>query len=153
MREYPKDPIVGVGGIIIKDQAILLVQRGQPPSKGLWGIPGGCLELGESLKEGVAREVMEECGIKVEVGELFDIFETLVRDDNGVIRFHYVLLDFFAYPVGDEEPRPGGDVMDCRYIPLDEVRNYPLTPGVKEVLGDPKRFEKIRRAAERVSPR
>ncbi|HBT20896.1 MAG TPA: NUDIX hydrolase [Peptococcaceae bacterium] len=151
MREYPKDPIVGVGGIILKDQAILLVKRGQPPSKGMWGIPGGCLELGESLKEGVAREVMEECGIRVEVGEIFDVFETVVRDDKGSIQFHYVLIDFFAYPIGNEELHPGSDVMDCRYIPLNELQKYDLTPGVKKLLTDPKRFEKIRKAANRAS--
>jgi len=133
-------PVVGIGGVIIKDDSILLVKRGQPPSKGCWGVPGGCLELGEGLKEGVAREVLEECGIEVEVGDLFDVFETIVKDENGGVKFHYILIDFFAVHVGGEL-KPGGDVEDCKFIPFGEVWDYPLTPGVKKIL---KRLEHCR---------
>ncbi|HHX95443.1 MAG TPA: NUDIX hydrolase [Clostridia bacterium] len=138
MRKYPSDPIIGVGGIVLKDGSLLLVKRGNPPNKGCWGVPGGCLELGETLEEGVAREVLEECGIKVKVGELFDFFEVFERDDQGRLKFHYVLLDFLAEHVSGTL-KNGGDAEECRYIPLADIWNYKLTPGVVELL---KRMEK-----------
>lgn len=133
MERYPRTPIVGVGGIVLKDDSILLVKRGNPPSQGQWGVPGGCLELGETLKEGVAREVREECGIEIEVGQLFDIFEVIEKDEQGVFEFHYVLLDFLAEQVSGT-PASGSDAAACRYIPFKDIWNYDLTPGVVELL-------------------
>jgi len=133
VHRYPKAPAVGIGGIVLKDESILLVKRGNPPNQGCWGVPGGCLELGETLREGVAREVREECGIEIEVGELFDVFETFQKDEEGRLEFHYVLLDFIARHISGD-PVPGGDALECRFIPLANVREYDLTPGVRELL-------------------
>lgn len=133
MQRYPDSPIVGVGGIVLKNDSLLLVKRGNPPNKGCWGVPGGCLELGETLKEGVAREIFEECGIEVEVGDLFDIFEVFQADVHGNTEFHYVLLDFLAKHVSGNLST-GGDAEDCRFIPLTTIWNYDLTPGVVELL-------------------
>ncbi|NLK01381.1 MAG: NUDIX hydrolase [Clostridia bacterium] len=130
---YPETPIVGVGGVVLKGDAILLVKRGQAPSKGFWGVPGGCLELGEGLKEGVAREILEECGIEVEVGDLFDVFENLVYDEKRKVQFHYIILDYYARHVSGEL-RAGSDADDCKYIPIKEAWDYPVTPGVREIL-------------------
>ena len=134
MHRYPDSPVVGVGGIILKDDSILLVRRGNPPHKGFWGVPGGCLELGESLREGVAREVREECGIEVEVGELFDVFETFQRDAKGRMEFHYVLVDFLANHISGV-PTAKSDADECRFIPLRDIQKHDLTPGVVELLG------------------
>ncbi len=134
MHRYPDSPVVGVGGIILKDDSILLVRRGNPPHKGFWGVPGGCLELGEPLREGVAREVREECGIEVEVGELFDVFETFQKDAKGRMEFHYVLVDFLANHVSGV-PAAKSDADECRFIPLGDIREHDLTPGVVELLG------------------
>lgn len=133
MRRYPEAPVVGVGGIVLKEGNILLVKRGNPPHKGFWGVPGGCLELGESLKEGVAREVREECGIEIEVGELFDVFETFQKDENGRMEFQYVLLDFLAVHKSGV-PVARSDAQECRFIPLKDIWEYQLTPGVIELL-------------------
>jgi ADP-ribose pyrophosphatase YjhB (NUDIX family) len=133
MHRYPDSPIVGVGGIVLKDDCILLVRRGNPPSRGQWGVPGGCLELGETLREGVAREVREECGIEIKVGELFDTFEVMEKDHSGVMEFHYVLLDFLAEHVSGI-PVTGDDADECGFIPLETIWDYDLTPGVVELL-------------------
>ena len=133
MHRYPADPIVAVGGIVLKDDSLLLVKRGNPPNKGCWGVPGGCLELGETLEEGVVREVLEECGIHVKVGELLDYFEVFEKDDRGRVEFHYVILDFLAEHVSGTL-KAGGDVTECRFIPLAEIWDYDLTPGVVELL-------------------
>lgn len=138
MRRYPENPIIGVGGIVLKNESMLLVKRGNPPNRGQWGVPGGCLELGETLKEGVAREVREECGIEIQVGELFDIFEIIEKDARGVMEFHYVLLDFMAEHKSGI-PASGDDADACSFIPLKSICNYDLTPGVVELL---KRMEK-----------
>ena len=133
MRRYPDNPIVGVGAIVIKGDSILLVRRGNPPNKGQWGVPGGCLELGETLREGLAREVREECGIEIKIGELFDIFEVFAKDDKGDIEFHYVLLDFFAEHISGD-PVPGSDADECKFVPFDDVWDYNVTPCVAEAF-------------------
>ena len=138
MHRYPDTPIIGVGGIVLKGDSILLVKRGNPPGKGCWGVPGGCLELGETLKEGVAREVREECGIEVEVGDLFDVFEVFEEDDQGTMEFHYVILDFLARH-SSGTPKSGDDADECRFIPFDIIWEQNLTPGVVELL---KRMDK-----------
>lgn len=133
MRRYPESPIVGVGGVVIKDGCILLVRRGNPPSRGQWGVPGGVLELGESLREGVAREVFEECGIEVKVGDLFEVFEVFQTDPWGDTEFHYVLLDYLAEYVSGELTA-GDDADESRFISLDRVWQENLSPAVVDLL-------------------
>ena len=105
-REYPSHPRVGVAAVVLRDNQVLLVQRGREPGKGSWGLPGGMLELGETLAEGACREVMEECGVEIEVGPLVAVFEPMQRDEDGRLRFHYVVVDYLARYVSGE-PRPG----------------------------------------------
>ncbi|MCC7353199.1 MAG: NUDIX hydrolase, partial [Anaerolineae bacterium] len=95
-REYPEAPLVGVGAVVIDNGKVLLVQRGQEPGKGTWGLPGGLVELGETAAEAVRREVVEETGLDVEPGPLVGIFEPITRDEEGRIRFHYIVVDFLA---------------------------------------------------------
>ena len=116
-REYPGHPRVGVAAVVLRDNQVLLVQRGRDPGKGSWGLPGGMLELGETLAEGARREVMEECGVKIEVGPLVAVFEPMQRDEDGRLRFHYVVVDYLArYVTG--EPRAGDDADDARWVDL-----------------------------------
>ena len=90
-REYPPAPLVAVAAVVVDDVGlILMVERGRPPSKGMWALPGGLLDLGESVRAGVAREVREETGAEIEIVDLLDLFEPIHRDEAGRIRYHYV---------------------------------------------------------------
>ena len=100
-REFPQAPLVGVGAVIVQGDRVLLVQRGRDPMKGQWTLPGGVLEVGESLVEGVIREVREETGLDVEVLELVELLDRIHRED-GRVRFHYVIADYLCRVTGGE---------------------------------------------------
>jgi mutator protein MutT len=132
-REYPRLPIIGVGAIIIKGGKILLIKRGNEPGAGQWTLPGGVVELGESLEEAVRREAFEECGIKIEVKELTGIVERVIRDDEGIIKYHFIIIDYTAqYLKG--ELKAGSDVTNANWVSLDMLDKYNLTEGLKEFL-------------------
>ena len=100
-REFPEAPLVGVGAVVVDAGRMLLVRRGKEPLKGQWSLPGGMLELGESLADGVAREVREETGLTVEVVELVELLDRIHRED-GRVRFHYVIADYLCRVAGGE---------------------------------------------------
>ena len=120
-------PQVAVGAIVVRDDALLMIRRGQEPAKGLWSLPGGHLEHGEYLADAVRREVKEETGLDVTAGELVGIFE-VVGDT------HYVILDFFARAEGEADPSPSSDVDEVRWVPLVEVPSLDCTPRFVETL-------------------
>ncbi len=124
-REYPEHPIVGVAAVVLRNNQVLLVQRGREPAKGLWGLPGGMLELGETLVEGVRREVLEECGVEIEVGPVVGVFEPMQRDGAGRLRYHYVVLDYLARYVSGEL-RAADDADDARWVALDALERLPM---------------------------
>jgi ADP-ribose pyrophosphatase len=95
-REYPDRPVVGIGAVVVRDGKILLVQRGVAPSKGLWAIPGGALELGETLQQAAEREILEETGVTIRAREPVYAFDFFERDGAGRIRFHFVIVDVAA---------------------------------------------------------
>src|SRR5436190_23687560 len=99
-RRYPKRPIAGVGALIFRRDRILLVQRGKEPLKGWWSLPGGALETGESLKDGVCREVREETGLSVEPRAVCEVFERIMRDEHGAAEYHFVLIDYICRVTG-----------------------------------------------------
>ncbi len=132
-RRYPQAPVVGVSGVVISGDQVLLVKRGTPPSLGLWSIPGGALEVGESLAQGCAREVAEETGIEVEVGPLVEVVERVLRDASGRVEYHYVLLDYLcrapALP-----PRAMSDAADARWVALADLEAMGLTADTARVI-------------------
>jgi ADP-ribose pyrophosphatase YjhB (NUDIX family) len=132
-REYPEHPIVGVAAVVLRDGHVLLVQRGREPAKGLWGLPGGMLELGETLAEGVRREVLEECGVEIEVGSLVGVFEPMQRDEAGRLRYHYVVLDYLARYVSGEL-RAADDAADARWVELDKLDHLPMSVETKVMI-------------------
>ena len=91
-RRYPKRPMVGVGAILIRGDRILMARRGKIPMKGWWSLPGGALETGELLEDGIRREVREETGLEVKPVGMFQIFERIMRDSAGAVEYHYVLV-------------------------------------------------------------
>jgi 8-oxo-dGTP diphosphatase len=95
-REYPSQPIVGVGAIITQEGKILLAKRGSEPDRGKWSVPGGLVELGEKLEKAVVREVKEETNLDVEVIRLIDAVDNIVRDSNGKLQYHFAILDYLA---------------------------------------------------------
>jgi ADP-ribose pyrophosphatase YjhB (NUDIX family) len=132
-REYPEHPIVGVAAVVLRDGQVLLVLRGREPARGLWGLPGGMLELGETLAEGVQREVLEECGVKIEVGPQVGVFEPMQRDDAGRLRYHYVVLDYLArYISGDL--RAADDAADACWVALDALERLPMLAETRDMI-------------------
>lgn len=132
-REYPSFPKVGVGGLVIDKDKLLLIKRAYEPSSGLWSIPGGLLEVGEELEEAVAREIEEETGIKVEVKELLGVFNFVIRDEAGKVKYHYVLIDFLAKPVGGKL-RPSRETLDARWVSLKDIEKYSLTRTTRRLI-------------------
>ncbi|MGC2208940.1 MAG: NUDIX hydrolase, partial [Candidatus Korobacteraceae bacterium] len=95
-RIYPESPIVGVGAVIVREGQVLLVRRANPPLQGEWSLPGGALELGEKLRDGIAREVKEETSLEVEVGPVLDVIDSIFPDGAGRAQYHYVLIDYLC---------------------------------------------------------
>ena len=132
-RRYPQRPIVGVGALILRRNSILLIERGREPLKGYWSIPGGALETGERIHEGLRREVREETGLEVTPLSLVEIFERILNDDHGRPEYHYVLLDYLCKVTGGEL-RPGDDACRAEWVPARRVATYPLTQGTGAVI-------------------
>ena len=119
-REYPDRPIVGVGGVVVQNGRVVLVRRAKAPRKGEWSTPGGMLELGETLRDGVAREIEEETGLKVKSEEVLDVFDSIVIDADGKTQYHYVLVDYLCSVI-EGELRAASDVSEARWATLEEV--------------------------------
>ena len=119
-RDYPDRPIVGVGAVVVQNGHALVVRRATEPLKGEWSIPGGMLELGEKLRDGIAREVLEETGLVVEVGEVLDVFDSIFPDAEGKTQYHYVLIDFVCYPTGGTL-QASSDVSDAKWVSAGEA--------------------------------
>jgi 8-oxo-dGTP diphosphatase len=132
-RQYPERPIVGVGGVVISSGRALLIKRGHPPLEGQWSIPGGTLEVGETLQEGVRRELAEEAGIDVRVLDLIEVFERIFHDEAGKIQYHFVILDYLCEAVSGE-PRAGTDVVEVAWATAAELERYSLTPTATRVI-------------------
>jgi len=153
-REYPDRPVVGIGGVIIDQGRTLLIRRGSEPLLGEWSIPGGTLELGESLEEGVARELLEETGIEVRVLELIELFDRVYLEDGSAgadvrrrPRFHFVIADYLCERIGGD-PRAGSDVTDVAFAREEELTRFHLTETATRVLKKAFAMDRARRAAK-----
>jgi len=131
-REYPRQPVVGVGVVIVNSGKLVLVKRGAEPALGKWSFPGGAVELGETIRDAAVREAKEECGLDVELVEdrPRDAYDILTLDGSGCLRYHYVLLQFLAQPK-EGALKPTSDVTDARWVSLQEVENYDLTESAR----------------------
>ena len=132
-RRYPKHPLVGVGAILLNRDRILMAQRGKEPLKGLWSLPGGALETGESLADAVRREVREETGLEIRPLGVLEVFERILRDTNGEPEYHYVLIDYLCRITGGTLCA-GDDACRVEWVPRSQLGKLPITEGTLGVI-------------------
>ena len=145
-REYPVSPLVGVGAVVFQGDCVLLVRRAKAPLAGKWSLPGGAVELGETLEQAILREVAEETGLTVGALKVLEVLDHIEKDASGRIRFHYVLVDFLcsmrfvdvhAKQAGKCELHPATDVSDARWVPIEGLRSskeFPLRSRTLDVI-------------------
>jgi ADP-ribose pyrophosphatase YjhB (NUDIX family) len=133
-REYPDRPIVGVGAVIVNKDRVLLARRARPPLQGRWSIPGGVVELGETLRQAAEREALEETGLVVKAKEVVEVLDRIILGENGRPQYHYVLVDFLCECAGGGL-RAGGDVAEVAWATEAELGKYGLEQLALEVIG------------------
>jgi 8-oxo-dGTP diphosphatase len=132
-REYPDRPVVGIGAVVIRDGRVLLIRRGVAPGRGLWAVPGGSLELGETLQQGAEREILEETGITIRAREPIYAFDFFERDPDGRIRFHFVVVDLAAdYIRGDV--KGADDALEARWLAPGDLDHLPVSKNTLKLL-------------------
>lgn len=162
-REYPDKPVVGVGGVVIEKGRALLIRRGSEPLRGEWSIPGGTLELGESLENGVIRELKEETGLTVRIVEMIEVFDRIYEDQADAAggetaadaaaarekgpRYHYVIIDYLCERI-DGEAKAGSDVTDVAFATEDELAKYGLTETATRILRKAFAMDRARRGSK-----
>ncbi|HEY7365025.1 MAG TPA: NUDIX hydrolase [Methylomirabilota bacterium] len=132
-REYPAYPRIGVGAVVLNRGRVLLVRRGGNPSSGRWSLPGGLVELGETTAEAVRREIREECGIDITVVGVAGVIDRITRDAEGRVRYHYVLVDYLAYPQS-EAIVAGTDAAECRWVEIERLADLDTTDGLADMI-------------------
>jgi len=132
-REYPDRPIVGVGAVIVDQGRVLLVKRGSPPMAGQWTIPGGVVELGETLRAAAEREAREETGLTVRAGEVIDVIDRILPGESGRPQYHFVLVDFLCTVV-EGEVCAGSDAAEAAWTREDELKKFKLETKATEVI-------------------
>ena len=133
-RQYPDRPFVGVGAVIVDGGNVLIVKRRYEPLAGQWSLPGGGVEVGETLEDCLAREIREETGLEIAVGPVIEVLDRITRDEDGRVRYHFVLVDYLCWVVGGEL-RPASDVADARFVDPSALEEYGLARKATEVIG------------------
>jgi ADP-ribose pyrophosphatase YjhB (NUDIX family) len=141
-RRYPSRPIVGVGAVVVVDAQVVLIKRRFEPLAGQWSLPGGTLEVGETLEAGAAREILEETGLVVDVGPVIEVFDRILLDEDRKVRYHFVLIDYLCRPVGGRLQH-GSDVADAVLADPDHLEPFGLTPKASSIIR--KAIEMVRR--------
>jgi 8-oxo-dGTP diphosphatase len=132
-RDYPDRPIVGAGAVIVQDSRVVLVRRGSEPLKGKWTLPGGMVELGETVRECAVREAQEETGLVVEAGAVLEVVDSMIPAPDGRMQYHYVLIDFFCRPQAGEL-QAGGDAVDACWADARDLERFQLTEAAGRII-------------------
>jgi mutator protein MutT len=132
-REYPDRPMIAVGGILVHGQSVLLVQRAHAPAEGEWSLPGGVVEVGESLEAAVAREIREETGLDVRVGPIVEVLDRITSDPNGRVAYHYIIIDYLCHVCGGTL-QTMSDAAEARWVRRRDLSQYVLTTGLSAVI-------------------
>ena len=132
-RLYPEKPIVGVGALIQDGERYLLIKRAAEPDAGFWSIPGGLVEVGEKVEDAAVREAKEETGLDVEVVELLGVVDKIVRDDDSLIKFHFVIVDYLVTPKGGSL-RAASDALEAKWVKSEEIPGYEISPTLVPLL-------------------
>jgi 8-oxo-dGTP diphosphatase len=134
VRTFPDRPFVGVGAVVLDPAGrVLLARRAHEPLLGEWSLPGGAVEIGEALEAAVARELLEETGLAVEVGPVVEVFDRIERASDGRVEYHFVIIDYLCRAVGDP-PVSGSDAADVRWVRPDQLAAYRLTDKATTVI-------------------
>jgi 8-oxo-dGTP diphosphatase len=147
-RKYPDRPYVGVGAVVVDSGKVLIVKRKYEPLAGQWSIPGGGVELGETLEDCVARELLEETGLAVAVGPVIEVLDRITREEDGRVQYHFVLIDYLCWPSGGEL-RAGSDVADVRFVDPAALEPYDLTVKAAEVIARGLELDRTEKRAQR----
>jgi 8-oxo-dGTP diphosphatase len=134
MRMFPDRPVVGVGAVVVDGDRVLLAKRGHEPLKGEWSLPGGAVEIGETLAAAIAREVLEETGLTVAVGPVIEVLDRIHATADQRIEFHYVIVDYLCWLRGPSEPSAGSDADEVRWAGIAELSDYHLTDTATSVI-------------------
>ncbi len=146
-RKFPSRPIVGVGAAILRGNSVLLIQRGSPPMQGEWTLPGGVVELGETLQDAVRREIQEETHLKIRVGPLLELFER-IQPDGDRVAYHYVIADFLGEETGGRL-KAASDVRAAEFVPRDRLTDYRLTEVAHRVIARAFEMRKTKQQSQR----
>lgn len=133
MRQYPKQPIVGLGVVLLRGDEVLLIKRGRPPAQGAWSLPGGAQELGETAKEGARRELLEETGLTAGPLTLVGQADSIHHDAQGKVEYHYTILDFAGVYLGGVA-KAGDDVTDIAWVNLGNLSNFNVNDAIKDMI-------------------
>lgn len=142
IRKYPDAPRPAVGAVVFKGDAVLLVQRANPPSRGMWSIPGGRVRLGETLQTAAEREIFEETGVVIRANAPVLAFDVIQKDNRGQVKYHYVIVDLAADYVSGQ-PRAGDDAADARWITAEELDGLTVNPATRRLLAEQFNFGKM----------
>ena len=132
-RKYPDRPYVGVGAVIVQDGKVLLVKRKHEPLAGHWSLPGGAVEVGETLEACLLREMLEETGLEVRVGPVVEVLDRITHDDQGRVMYHFVLVDYLCWPTGGALTADS-DVAEAEFADPDDLLRYELTDKATAVV-------------------
>ena len=134
MRAFPDRPIVGVGAVIFDADRVLLVKRGHEPLKGQWTLPGGTVEIGETLEAAVAREIMEETGLAVDVGPVVEVVDRVQRTEDGRVEYHFIIVDYLCYTRDTAALARGSDAAEAQWVEVGDLEEYRVPGSAIDVI-------------------